>query len=109
MRVRRQVFCVVVRPVYFLGLLACLLAQPARAAAPLHAHLPADTLMFIEIDPTAMGQDQAPGKSSGSLFDLGVQTMSDLGVMPKEAGVVTNLLRLGGAVGQRRACAAWLD
>lgn len=76
------------------------------AAEPLNSLLPHDTLGFVEFDPT--GLPAAGPMRGGSLFDLGVETMSSLGVMHGEAATITNALRLAGVLGQKRSCVAWL-
>ena len=90
-----------------LALLFALGGSPLRSE-PLRDHLPSDALAFVEIDPTPLAA-KTDRKGEGEFFDLGVQAMSSLGVMPREAAAVTNLLRLAGQLGQRHNVLAWID
>ncbi len=90
-----------------IGAVVFLLASHLNAA-PLSDSLPYDTLAFVEIDPTAMTV-ATERKGRGEFFDQAITGMSSLGVMPREAAAVTNLLRMAGQVGQHRNALAWLD
>jgi len=98
-----------------LALLAWLLTlgQFARGASaqphadPLNSRLPPDTLAFVELDPSVLPPakgDQKPG----DLLEMGMQTMSTFGVMPRQAGAAADYLKVGSQLGSRHNCLAWL-
>jgi hypothetical protein len=89
-------------------LMAWLYVSGAAAGAPITATLPYETIGFIELDPSAMVVP-SDRKGRGEFFDIAVQAMSSLGVMPRQAAAVTNLLRLAGQLGQRHNVLAWMD
>jgi hypothetical protein len=98
----------VIRYSLHLLILVAIFLSTSASAAPITATLPYDTIGFIELDPAPMAVS-SDRKGRGEFFDLGVQAMSSLGVMPREAAAVTDLLRLAGQVGQRHNVLAWVD
>src|SRR5688500_14180999 len=86
------------------GMLA---SQRAAGAAEVNVVLPHDVLAFVELDPGFGGR---VAKAEGNaLLDVGLEAMRSFGVLPKEAAMAGDVLKLGEMGGKFRNCMALLD
>jgi hypothetical protein len=87
----------------FLTVIVVLLmaATPSRAAS-LNSRLPPTTLSFLELTPPTA----AP--TDNSWLNLGLDAMTDLGLMHGNAGAIASGAKLAGIITQRPFCAALL-
>jgi hypothetical protein len=84
-------------------------SQGNARAAELNVLLPHEVLAFVELDP-GMGGLAGGGKGEGNaLLDVGLEAMQSFGVLPKEAAMAGDVLRLGEMGGKYRNCMALLD
>jgi hypothetical protein len=91
-------------PIPRLAMGVLLLASTAQAGA-LHLQFPADTLAFLEIDPSAT----PAANSQSALLDFGVQALQSTGMLSTKASEVGDVLGLAAAAGQHHSCVALLD